>query len=104
MALMYVSATCWQLRWNSLLTTEADHYEPGAFDVRSSRPQTIELAKLVKALASGARFEPAHILEDPGWWHCPERLFASVRANRQSCGALPSGPCGGHGRQPAAWS
>jgi dTDP-4-dehydrorhamnose reductase len=80
------AVTVWALfgsfDWNSLLTTEAGHYEPGAFDVRSSRPQATELAKLVKALATGAKFQPADVLQEPGWWHCPERLFASVRASR----------------------
>lgn len=70
--------------WNSLVTAENGYYEPGTFDVRSSPPAPTELARLVTALATGADFEPADLLDEPGWWRRPERLFAPVQANPET--------------------
>ena len=81
------AVTTWALfgsfDWNSLLTTDAGYYEPGAFDVRHPEPHPTALAKLVKAMAVGTQFEPASVLEAPGWWRRPERLFASLRSSAQ---------------------
>jgi dTDP-4-dehydrorhamnose reductase len=80
--------TVWALfgsyNWNSLLTTDGGYYEAGAFDVRGPTPRRTALAALTKALATGTQFEPAAVLEQPGWWHRPERLFPSLRTEETS--------------------
>ncbi|GLC24322.1 family 1 glycosylhydrolase [Roseisolibacter agri] len=60
--------------WNSLLTRDAGHYEPGLFDVRAPSPRPTALAAMVRDLATHGRCEhPA--LAGPGWWEAPERLI-----------------------------
>ena len=39
--------------WNTLLTTDAGHYESGAFDVRAGSPRPTALAGLLRDLAAG---------------------------------------------------
>ena len=59
--------------WNSLVTRDSGHYEPGVFDVRAPRPRATALAEIVRTLAEGKR--PEHpLLAVPGWWRRPERL------------------------------
>ena len=58
--------------WDSLLTRERGHYEPGLFDVRGPQPRPTALATLVQELAQGRA--PSHpVLQSPGWWHREER-------------------------------
>lgn len=73
--------------WNSLVTRESGHYEPGAFDIRGPRPRETALAKLARELAAGR--EPEHpVLAQPGWWRRPERLcFQSDMARPESAAA-----------------
>ena len=53
--------------WNSLVTRECGHYEPGAFDARGPSLRPTALATMVRALAT--RGEHAHpVLDSPGWW------------------------------------
>ena len=70
--------TIWSLLgaydWDSLVTRDRGHYEPGVFDVRRPTPQPTPLADLVYELAQGRR--PEHpLLQLPGWWRKPERLL-----------------------------
>ena len=70
--------TAWSLLgaydWNSLVTRDAGHYEPGVFDLRGSHPRPTALAQMLKDLADGRK--PNHpLLEIPGWWRRPERLL-----------------------------
>ena len=77
------AVTVWSLLgaydWNSLVTRAAGFYEPGPFDVRGPEPRPTALAALARQLARGAA--PAQIvrdhpvLEQPGWWRRPDRLF-----------------------------
>jgi dTDP-4-dehydrorhamnose reductase len=72
------AVTAWALLgsydWDSLVTCEAGHYEPGIFDVRSPEPRPTFLASVVSDLASDR--QPSHPLFDgPGWWHRPQRLL-----------------------------
>lgn len=65
--------TAWALLgnvdWNSLLTVEAGHYEPGAFDLRGGQPRETAIAKLVRALGSVDHGSLPHpVLSGPGWW------------------------------------
>jgi dTDP-4-dehydrorhamnose reductase len=73
-----VRAVCaWALlgsfNWDSLVTCDAGHYEPGAFDVRARAPRRTAVAFTVASLAAG--HEPSHpALAGPGWWRRPERM------------------------------
>jgi dTDP-4-dehydrorhamnose reductase len=72
------AVTAWSLLgaydWNSLVTRAEGHYEPGVFDLRGSRPRPTAIARMLSDLARGR--EPEHpLLDTPGWWHRPERLF-----------------------------
>ncbi|HWJ24623.1 MAG TPA: family 1 glycosylhydrolase [Gemmatimonadaceae bacterium] len=59
--------------WVSLLTRDDGHYEPGAFDVRSSPPRPTALARMARDLAAGgAHDHPA--LDGEGWWRIPSRF------------------------------
>jgi dTDP-4-dehydrorhamnose reductase len=64
--------------WDSLVTRDAGHYEPGLFDVRADPPRPTALAGAVADLAAGR--EPTHpAAAGPGWWHRPERLLTLQR-------------------------
>ena len=71
------AVTCWSLfgayDWDSLVTRDAGHYEPGAFDVRHVGPRPTALAHLARVLASGERPDPP-VLDSPGWWRRPCRV------------------------------
>jgi dTDP-4-dehydrorhamnose reductase len=69
--------TCWaafgSFDWNSLVTRDDKHYEPGLWDVRSSPPRPTALATLARQLAAGkAPVHPA--LDAPGWWQRDVRI------------------------------
>jgi dTDP-4-dehydrorhamnose reductase len=59
--------------WDSLLTREAGHYEPGLFDVSSGTPRPTALAQLCRELARGEA-PTSPVLEGPGWWQRELRL------------------------------
>lgn len=76
------AVTVWALLgsydWNSLLTRDDGHYEPGAFDLSSGSPRPTPLADVVARLA-----EVGDLGEDPhgtwgmaqlGWWRAPDRF------------------------------
>jgi len=64
--------TAWSLLgaydWNSLLTAENFHYEPGCFDISNHVIRPTALGKLVKSVASGEKYHHP-LLEEKGWWH-----------------------------------
>ena len=69
--------TAWSLLgaydWDSLVTLDRGHYEPGAFDLRGGAPRPTALCDVLRAFASGA--EPEHpILDVPGWWQRSDRV------------------------------
>ena len=72
--------TAWALLgavdWNSLITVDAGHYEPGAFDVSGGVPRPTAVARLLKTLAAGT--EPtgpvAAVAGGRGWWQREVRL------------------------------
>ncbi len=69
--------TAWSLLgtydWNSLLTRQDGHYEPGVFDISGGAPRPTALAGLIHDLArTGEADHPA--LDAPGWWHRDCRL------------------------------
>ncbi len=71
------AVTIWALLgafdWNSLVTRNEGHYEPGAFDLRSPEPRPTALATLIRELtAEGRGSHP--VLDMPGWWRRSKRL------------------------------
>jgi dTDP-4-dehydrorhamnose reductase len=91
------AVTAWALfgsfDWDSLVTRDAGHYEPGVFDVRSTTPRPTAAARMLRDLAGvGEHSHP--VLEAPGWWRRLDRLTYTpvshgVRA-RKSSGARAS--------------
>lgn len=70
------AVTAWALfgsyNWNTLLTVDTGHYEPGAFDVRSAPPRPTALAGLLRDLEAG--IDPRHpVLKSHGWWNRSQR-------------------------------
>ncbi len=89
------AVTAWSLLgaydWNSLLTRQHGHYEPGAFDVRSGRPRATALARLITNLAHGR--PPRHpVLAQPGWWRRPQRLLYEPARAVQPAASRPPPP------------
>jgi dTDP-4-dehydrorhamnose reductase len=72
------AVTAWGLlgsfNWQSLVTRDDGHYEPGAFDVRAPVPRRTALADAITTLARGdVHRDP--VLSVPGWWRRPGRLL-----------------------------
>jgi dTDP-4-dehydrorhamnose reductase len=87
--------TAWALLgsfdWDSLVTNDVGHYEPGVFDVRSAPPRGTALASIVTQMARGE--EPAHpVLAVDGWWRRPERLVFGSAGPAKLCPDCPSAP------------
>ena len=78
--------------WNSLLTREDGHYEPGLWDIRSDPPRRTALGALAAALARGEAAVPQAlhpVLAGPGWWQ------RDLRLNVGQHGALTALPARG---------
>ena len=63
--------------WDSLLTQEQDHYEPGLWDVSSGEPRATALAAVAHRLAhdtQDTQDDAHHVLQGPGWWQRELRL------------------------------
>jgi dTDP-4-dehydrorhamnose reductase len=76
------AVTSWALLgsydWNSLVTLESDHYEPGAFDARGTEPRATALAAMVRALATEGEYGHP-VLDTPGWWRRGAEGVAGAR-------------------------
>ena len=73
-----IALTIWAMLgsyyWNSLVTCENGHYEPGVFDVRSGKPLPTELAEVVAQMVKGV--PPRHFcLNQRGWWRENGRIL-----------------------------
>lgn len=72
------AVTAWTLfgafDWNSLVTRNDGHYEPGAFDVRHVPPTATSVAEAIRQFARGDA-EPTPEQLTRGWWRQPERIF-----------------------------
>jgi dTDP-4-dehydrorhamnose reductase len=80
------AVTAWALfgstDWSSLLVSRRQHYESGAFDIRSPKPRRTALAGAVHALAKNGKF--AHpVLDGRGWWHRDDRYYAQCSVRRE---------------------
>jgi dTDP-4-dehydrorhamnose reductase len=89
------AVTAWALLgafdWDSLVTLDRGHYEPGLFDLRAPAPRPTALARLVREAAAGREFEHP-VLSAPGWWRRMERLtYAGVRARPGAGSTRPGG-------------
>ena len=93
------AVTIWALLgtfdWNSLVTRDEGHYEPGALDLRSPEPRPTALAGLARELAASGRGSHP-VLDMPGWWHRSKRLLyahsleeGSPRPSRPPVAARP---------------
>ena len=78
-----VGVTAWALfgsfDWDSLLTRDEGHYEPGVFDIRGPAPRPTALAHLVRELIHG-RSPQSPVLDCPGWWQRSQRLLFTADA------------------------
>lgn len=82
------AVTAWSLLgaydWDSLLTLERGHYEPGAFDVSGGNRRPTVLAAFLKALSCDPYAEPP--VSGQGWWerdirftHAPVTLSEAAK-------------------------
>ena len=69
--------------WNSLLTVDNRHYEPGLWDIRSDPPRLTALGQLASDLGHGRM--PGHpVLGGAGWWQRDMRLQVPVHGELRS--------------------
>jgi dTDP-4-dehydrorhamnose reductase len=65
------AVTAWALLgsfdWNSLVTRDEGHYEPGVFNVLDGEARETILADMVRQLANGETFDHP-FLATSGWW------------------------------------
>jgi dTDP-4-dehydrorhamnose reductase len=100
------AVTAWALLgsmdWDSLVTRDAKHYEPGAFDVRAPAPRCTAIGAAIKEIAAGRHYSHP-VVATPGWWQRPTRLLwggsvhaeGAHRASREH--AAPLLVCGAKG-------
>jgi dTDP-4-dehydrorhamnose reductase len=71
------AVTAWALlgsfNWDSLVTQDTGHYEPGAFDVRGPTPRPTALAQLLRDISKHARGD--EFAHGAGWWQRDERFI-----------------------------
>lgn len=84
-----VAVTFWAMLgsffWDTLVTRDNGHYQPGVFDIRGGSPAPTELAGLVRQLCRGE--EPRHpCLDRPGWWRSPDRFCFSPQEELAQAG------------------
>lgn len=71
--------------WDSLVTSNAGHYESGLWDVRGPQVRETALARLVRQLAHG--HSPDHAaVHGTGWWERPVRLLYAPHGEVHSRG------------------
>jgi dTDP-4-dehydrorhamnose reductase len=65
------TVTIWSLLgsfdWDSLVTRDEGHYEPGVFDVYDGAPRETLLGKMAREIAARGTFDHP-FLATPGWW------------------------------------
>jgi dTDP-4-dehydrorhamnose reductase len=89
-----VAITPWALfgsfDWDSLVTEPRGHYEPGAFDARSTPPRPTKVAAIIRDLADGVTPQHAAFV-DRGWWRRHIRLHyaPSPRHDDANASAAP---------------
>jgi dTDP-4-dehydrorhamnose reductase len=72
------AVTLWSLfgsvDWRSLLTRTDGVHDVGAFDARSPEPRPTVIARAARAFSQGSKFDHP-VLDSPGWWRRPARLY-----------------------------
>jgi len=89
------AVTAWALLgsydWDSLVTSDAGHYEPGVFDIRAPAPRATALAGVARDVAAGR--SPNHpVLRGQGWWRRPTRLLYDADARTRSAATIDGAP------------
>jgi dTDP-4-dehydrorhamnose reductase len=73
--------------WDSLVTKEQGHYEPGVWDVRGETPRPTALHTVARELAAGRK--PSHpVAEGPGWWQRDLRLLYPRHGDLESLAVI----------------
>ncbi|HVF18480.1 MAG TPA: family 1 glycosylhydrolase [Steroidobacteraceae bacterium] len=79
-----IGVTSWALLgsydWNSLLTREEGHYEPGAFDLSDGSPRITGLSRCIRQIARHGAHAPTGRVQ-PGWWERESRITVRVSAS-----------------------
>ncbi len=87
-----LAVTAWSLLgaydWNQLVTQKNDHYEPGLYDIRSSRPRPTVLVEMVRDLAAGREYDHP-VLDAPGWWQSSRRFIYGFSLDRSGNEQMP---------------
>lgn len=88
--------------WDSLVTRDDGHYEPGMWDVSVEPPRPTALSRLACQLARG-EIPDSPVLDGPGWWQRELRLVYPCHGEMQAlsvCGQplLITGATGTLGR------
>ncbi|MEP6938023.1 MAG: family 1 glycosylhydrolase [Chthoniobacterales bacterium] len=87
-----LAVTAWSLLgaydWDSLVTADVGHYEPGVFDLRGGAPRPTALAEMLRQLARGETFNHP-VLSMPGWWHRSARLLHQREARESGVNVVP---------------
>jgi dTDP-4-dehydrorhamnose reductase len=83
------AVTVWALLgsqdWSSLLVQRRGHYEPGAFDIRSTPPRKTAIASAAEAYAKTGSFSHP-VLAGQGWWRREARYYtACPDARPENC-------------------
>lgn len=73
--------------WNSLVTRNNGHYEPGVFDLRAPGPRPTAIASMMRELSQGKA--PSHpVLHGQGWWRRPGRFLCPPVATQNTVTSL----------------
>jgi dTDP-4-dehydrorhamnose reductase len=79
-----LGVTSWALLgsydWNSLLTREEGHYEPGAFDLSDGSPRSTGVSRCIRQIARHGAHAPSGRVQ-PGWWERESRITVRVSAS-----------------------
>ncbi|MGI4022516.1 MAG: family 1 glycosylhydrolase [Janthinobacterium lividum] len=59
--------------WNNLVTKPGGMYEPGVFNLRSGKPRSTAISKMIQGLAKNQVYNHA-VLETAGWWKQENRI------------------------------
>jgi dTDP-4-dehydrorhamnose reductase len=87
------AVTVWSLLgaydWNTLVTSDSGHYEPGAYDLSGGRIRPTALCAMVRELArDGIYTHP--LAHQPGWWRRSARLLPTIRKQTADDDAAPA--------------
>jgi dTDP-4-dehydrorhamnose reductase len=95
--------------WDSLVTRAAQHYEPGAFDIRAPSPRLTAIGSAMRDLAANRPYQHA-ALQTPGWWRRSTRFLRGAQqltgnaSTESRSGAAPLLICGAGGTLGRAFS